>query len=239
MTIGNLLRLSAQMRVSPPTVAPVRFGFMLTLALVMLGIVGCATSDFVSGSNFVPSNVHVSNRQLPPGVRRVAILPMTSAGDKAVSAAGLELLHPILLDEMTKTKKFEVIPVLSEQLRHWTGKSSWNAVDKLPPDFLMRLQGELGCDAVLFSQLHVFHPYPPLAVGWNLKLVDVANAQILWAADEVVDSAEPSVANGARRYQRAQERLPTRLADSRSILVSPTRFGHYAANVILASLPER
>src|SRR5439155_14524295 len=114
--------------------------------------------------------------------------------------------------------------------------STWNAEDTLPPNFFQLLENQLGCDAVLFSRLSLFHPYPPLAVGWNLKLVQLEEAKVLWAADEVVDAADRSVVSGARRYQKTQEQLATGLADSHSILVSPKRFGQYAADIILASL---
>jgi hypothetical protein len=215
---------------------------VLALAIVLLESMGCATpnfSDIVIGPNFVPQNVHRLHWQLPPDVRRLAVLPLTGTQTTVGSDAGLELLYPVLLDEVNKTKKFEVIAVTSEQLRQWTGRVTWNAQENLPPNFFHLLKTELGCDAVLFSRLNLYHAYPPLAVGWNLKLVAVGDAKQLWAADEILDAAEQRVVNGARRHQQAQERLSPGLADSRSILVSPKRFGQYAASTILATLPER
>src|SRR5262245_51466320 len=107
--------------------------FVQALAIIAVGIAGCATpslSDIVVGSDFVPQNVHRSNSHLPSDVRRVAVLPMTSA--QTSSDIGVELLFPVLLDELTKTKKFEVIPVTSEQLGQWTGKIAWKAEENLP-----------------------------------------------------------------------------------------------------------
>ena len=85
---------------------------VLSIAFILLGSSGCATpnfSDSVIGSNFVPQNVHRLYRQLPPDVRRLAVLPMTSAQTTARSDAGVEVLYPVLLDEVNKTRKFEVI----------------------------------------------------------------------------------------------------------------------------------
>jgi hypothetical protein len=79
----------------------------------------------------------------------------------------------------------------------------------------------------------------PLAVGLQFKLVDARLLHLLWVADEVIDAAEPSVVNGARRYQQAQEQRSLALADSRSILNSPRGFSHYAARTLFATLPER
>ncbi len=215
---------------------------VLALVVFLCVSMGCATPDFsdlVIGSNYVPQNVHRSQPRLASNIRRLAVLPMTSTQTTAQYGAGLELLSPILLDEMSKTRKFEVISVSSERLRHWTGRSSWNAEENLPPDLLQVLRTELACDAILFSRLSLFHPYPPLAVGWNLKLVDANDTNLLWAADEVVDASDQSVASGARRYQKAREHHSAHVADSRSILLSPKRFGQYAASAILTSLPTR
>ena len=80
---------------------------------------------------------------------------------------------------------------------------------------------------------------PPLAVGWSLKLVALHDAHILWAMDEVFDAGEPAVVTAARRYHREHHSDRTALADSRSMLNSPSRFGRYAAHATFASLPDR
>lgn len=203
---------------------------------------GCRTVQLVDpvvGSNYVPDNVHHFNGRLASQVRRVAVLPLTCDGRRGEVEAGRETLEPVLLKELGKTKRFELITVSPDQLRHWTGRTVWTAEERLSLDLLRLLREELGCEAVLFSRVTQFHAYPPLVVGLNLKLVDAADPKFLWVADEVFDAADPPVVNGARRYQQRQERLPAAVADSRSILYSPTRFGHYAASTLFATLPER
>ena len=110
-----------QQRARPVNQEQVHAGrVLLALAFVLLGSIGCATtnlSDVVTGPNFVPQNVHRLNRHLPPTVRRLAVLPMTGAQSTAKSDAGVEMLYPVLLDEVSKTKKFEVIAVPAEILR--------------------------------------------------------------------------------------------------------------------------
>lgn len=208
----------------------------------MLLVTGCKLpriSDTVIGESYQPQNVHRSSDWLTSNIRRVAVLPVTCDATQNQVEAGRDLLELVLPEELGKTKRFELIPVPPEKLRQWTGRPTWTAEEQLPVDFFKTLRDELGCEAVLFCRVTQFHAYPPLVVGMQLKLVDVQFSQLLWVVDEVIDAAEPSVVNGARRYQQAQEQLPATLADSRSILNSPRRFSRYAASTVFATLPER
>ena len=71
--------------------------------------------------------------------------------------------------------------------------------------------------------------------GW--KLGD--DPRILWSVDEVFDASLPAVANAARRYAQAHPEPSPPLGDSRRVLNSPRRFGHYTASAIWQTLPER
>ncbi|MFO1511608.1 MAG: hypothetical protein U1F83_01630 [Verrucomicrobiota bacterium] len=215
----------------------------LTLCLATLCLAsGCKLTqitDPITGPGYTPKNVYVSLRQLPVHVRRVAVLPATCLGDHSEVDAGLELLEPVITDELGRTRKFELVRVPPEKLRALTGHATWSAEETLPTGLLKQLRDELECDAVLFTRLTQFRAYPPMAVGLSLKLLEVDKAEYIWAVDEVFDANEPGVANDARRFQRAREQLPWSLADSRSILISPSGFGRYAANSVFRTLPVR
>lgn len=211
--------------------------------LVVVGLMcGCKTpnlSDPVLGAGYQPENIYRSFNQLPVSIRRVAVLPATCDAAQSDVQSGRDVLESVIVEELGKTKKFEIVTVSPEQLRAWTGRANWRAEETLPPHLLKLLRTELGCDAVLFSRLTQYRAYPPLAVGFSLKLVEIANAEFFWAADEIFDASEPSVVNSARRYQLTREQLPSALADSRSILNSPSGFGRYAANSVFQTLPQR
>src|SRR3954452_16386215 len=145
---------------------------------------------------------------------------------------GRESLEPILQSEFDRLNVFEVIRVTPGQMRHFAGKSDWSANEKLPLNFLSTIKQETGCDAVLFVRLTRYHAYPPMAVGWNLKLVDATDSQVWWAADEMFDLADPRVVNSARRYELKHERFHKAdplLTDSRTVLISPRRLAAYSA----------
>jgi hypothetical protein len=215
----------------------------LILLLSLLALTsGCKTaslSDPVTGSGYRPQNFYRSLGQLPVNIRRVAVLPTTCDDNISDVQHGRDLLESVITEELAKTKKFELIVVTPDQLRVWTGRTSWRAEEPLPADFLKVLKSALACDAVLFGRVSQYRAYPPLTVGLSFKLADVHTGDFIWAVDEVFDSSEPSVVNSARRYQLMREQLPASLADSRSILNSPGGFGRYAANSVFETLPAR
>ncbi len=217
--------------------------FALTrLALLAAGalLAGCATQarNFaVLAPEYRPENIFSYPRTLPLSLQRVAVLPLACQELDANLPEGCAALNPVLLAELAKLKKFEVVTVNRESLRSRTGRSSWTGTEVLPAEFFDSLQRTSGCDAVLFCQLTVFHAYAPLAVGWRFKMVDTRTRQILWAADEVFDAGQPGVLNGASRYQATARLLSE--ADGWSIRNSPRQFGQYAAARLLATLPGR
>ena len=197
------------------------------------------SDDAILGRGFEPANVHRGNHRLPTTVRRVVILPVTCNAQEPAALAGREALQPMLSEELGRTRVFEVIAITSEQLQKLTGSSQWMAEDKLPRDFFDRLREVYDCDAVLFAHLSQFRAYPPLQVGWKLRLVDNQTPKIHWAVDEVFDAGEPAVATAARRYYLAHLADGRSESDSRSILFSPRRFGQYSLNALFDTLPRR
>ena len=77
-------------------------------------------------------------------------------------------------------------------MRQWTGQSAWRDDEALPQDFFSRLREGCGCDAVFFSHLTAYYPYPPVAVGWKLSLVEGRGDQTVWKADDLFDAGDSS-----------------------------------------------
>jgi hypothetical protein len=222
------------------------------LALLIAGCASMPRSLDEIGPRYKPANIYRQGDVLPPQIRRVAVLPLTTPTPSASLAAGVEGLETILYAELEKSGRFEVIPVSAEQLREWTGRSGWRADEQLPLDFLERLREGTGCDAVLFCQLIRYQPYEPLAIGWKFSLVEKGETakdlttssrdpglRILWSADEVFDAGDVGVANAARAYYSQHLRNEAPLSDSSTVLGSPSRFGQYTLNALFATLPGR
>lgn len=234
-------------------------GFKATLGSVCVGLTltGCATSPFDPGSTgpfHEIGNYYLVDDQLPDHVRRIAMLPLTSAYDTHTATGGRESLQPVLYGELSKSRLFEIVQVTEKQLEQWTGKRQWNAEDELPADFMVKIRDGTACNAILFNNLSYYRPYPPIAVGWRLLLVDSNDGQTLWSLDEVFDAGEPRVANSVRRFVLANEQANAELTkeigtrygsvfNSRvsglEWINSPRHFARYTASAAIETLTPK
>jgi len=215
----------------------------LACACLCCVIIGCRTvatpSDLVRGKGYRPENIYSESPALPKSIRRVVVLPLACDENNAVMADGRATLEPVLVSELIKTKKFEVVTSDGAFLKNRSGRADWTSEEALPPDLFALLRENSACDAVLFARLTVFRAYPPLAVGWRLRLVNAETGHTIWSADEVFNGGEPSVKDGARRHQLIAERDPAGAPDEWFIQNSPAKFGQYTAASLFATLPAR
>jgi hypothetical protein len=107
----------------------------------------------------------------------------------------------------------------------------------LPRDFMTVLRREYAVDAVLFVDLTALSPYRPIIIGVRAKLATVEGVHLLWNFDTVFSSADPAVANSARRHFLRADTTGVPADLSSSALQSPSRFGSYVAAATFATLP--
>jgi hypothetical protein len=211
-------------------------------AVICALLAGCAIGtprDLVRGSSYRPENIFASTNALPANVRRVLVLPLVCDENNFDLTEGRAALEPVLRDEFVKTRKFEIVSSDADFLKNRTGRADWTGEETLPPELFSLLHNNSACDAVLFTRLTVFRAYPPLAIGWRLRLVDAKTGGTIWAADEIFDAGQPKVENGARRHQLTQERTPNGAPDEWFIQNSPSKFAQYTAARLFATLPAR
>ena len=205
-------------------------------------LVSCQTAPVqtsVFRRDFRPDNVFVYPPRLSLDFRRVAVLPIAPASASGDLPAGCEALAPVLLEQITKTKKFEAVAVNAGYLSQRMGQAHWTGREVLPPDFFAYLRREYDCDGVLFVELTAYRACAPLAVGWRFKLVDARTQQIIWAADELFDATQPAVRRAAAKFGQETPILPVVTEKDWAVLNSPRRFGRYTASALLDTLPER
>jgi hypothetical protein len=151
--------------------------------------------------------------------------------------SGITVLEPLVLQELRERQIFEVVQVSPSQLKLWTGRRSVCAQEELPANLLDRVRAFTGCQAVVLSELTRYQPYPPLAIGLCLRMVDCESSRDWWAVDELIDAGEPAVAAAARAYARSELDLPAQ--NESSVLQSPRRFGSFVAGSLVSMAPGR
>jgi hypothetical protein len=236
-------------------ILPSRRAFGTSVSLLAAGwlLAGCATRNEPRyqelGEDFQVTepapgaaraeNVFLQSDVLPRNVRRVAVLPLSSEGRRPELVDACKVLDPVFQAELTRTRKFEVVPASPDVLRIRTGRAEWTGGEVLPPKFFESLSEVYGADAVMFCQLTVFQPNPPLRVGWRLKLVDARTRQTLWAGDEVFDAGKPEQHASLWGRLRDEFRIAPDNVEAWKAQNSPRVFGQYTAAMLLGTLPNR
>lgn len=202
---------------------------------------GCETTPRTdaarTGPFFTPTNVRGVDR-LPATLRRVAVLP--AAGLSSIPEESLTRLDQALIGELNRTARAEAVPVSRDVLARLSGARQLEATEALPHDLLSKLRTYTQADAVLFTDITTYSPYPPLALGLRARLVDLTSGEILWAFDNLFDTTHPAVVNAARRhYLNTSPAAPGSADLSSTVLQNPTRFGAYVGAAMFSTLPPR
>lgn len=72
-----------------------------------------------------------------------------------------------------------------------------------------------------------------------MSLVELNTRTVIWAADEVFDAAEPTVARAAEWYFYENGEAGSHGADPPAVLMSPRRFADYSLSALMRTLPAR
>lgn len=105
---------------------------------------------------------------------------------------------------------------------------------------LSAIHKTLKCDAVLIGTVTEYHPYPRMAVGLRMKLVDLTDGRLLWALEQVWDSADKTIERRINEYFQSQMRSGFAPPPERLVVVSPLKFIKFVAYEVAETLePER
>ena len=183
---------------------------------------------------FVPTN-HGGDAKVPPGIRRVVVLPV--AGSTVATPESVSALDPVIINALQQQNRFEVVPLTREECRRFFLSDEISSVSAIPANFMTVMRREYAADAVMFVDLTVYRAYHPLDLGFRAKLATVGNSHLVWTFDTIFSADDPAVVESASRYlaNRDQGGLPTGL--SPVVLQSPRRFATYAAAAMFATLP--
>lgn len=214
----------------------------LLLAGFFLLATGCHgwRDDFMDDNHlksfYRPANFN-GVKILPADMRRVLVLP--AYGGPVAEREAAAALDEALLVALQKTARFEVVTISREELQRRFGQQEFSSAAVLPRGFLEELGRIHGADAVLFVDLTLYQPYPPVAVGFRAKLATIQEVKIVWTFDDSFSSANPAVVNSLKRASRKEGSSAMPVDMSVGILQSPRRFASYAADAMFDTLPPR
>jgi hypothetical protein len=89
---------------------------------------------------------------------------------------------------------------------------------------ILAIREALKCDGILLGTVTEFRPYPHMAVGLRLKLLDLRDGQLLWALEQIWDSADKTIEKRIKNYFKSEKRSGFAPLHEEMAAVSPLEF---------------
>ena len=139
--------------------------------------------------------------------------------DKKISSIGRVAIVELQNESLYPQISVEVSEVLYNQLqkKQVVGLSvihkndpQWKILQlpPVPPYDLQQLSDirkSLKCDAIILGTVTEYKPYPHLAIGLRLKMIDLSDGQLIWGYEQVWDSTDRTCQKEAEKYYRSEK----------------------------------
>lgn len=135
-----------------------------------------------------------------------------------VSADVTEALYQTL-----QKKNISGLSLLRQNDTNWKNLQI-NADSNYTLDQLLATRKMLKVDTVLTGTVTSYAPYPHMAMGLNLKLIDLRNGQVVWSIERVWDTADKATQQSIKKYFERQLRSDFSPLDEQLALISPINF---------------
>jgi hypothetical protein len=103
-------------------------------------------------------------------------------------------------------------------------------------DQMAAVRQTLKCDGVLIGTITEFKPYPHMAVGLRLKLIDLTSGELLWAIEQVWNSSDKITEKRIKKYLNETKGSLSNDSNERIAVVSPLEFIKYVSYEVAQTL---
>jgi hypothetical protein len=130
------------------------------------------------------------------------------------------------------------LTVVTQDDTEWRGlHSELNLTPSL--NQLSVIRDTLKCDAVMVGTITGYQPYPRMTIGIRLKLLDLSDGNILWALEQVWDSADRSTEARIKNYFQSEMRSGFAPLQEELVTMSSLKFIKFVAYEIAETLNPR
>ena len=189
---------------------------MIFLLLAVL-LFGCRTHN--SPSAPAANHYYLNPNKKPATIGRVAIVELDN--DSSYPQISNDISES-LFQELQKKQVFGLTLIRQND-------PSWRSL-QLQRDSaytleqLLAIRETLKCDGVLLGTVTEYRPYPHMAVGLRLKLLDLRDGQLVWALEQVWDSADKTTDKRIKNYYKSEKRSGFAPLHEGLAAVSPLEF---------------
>jgi hypothetical protein len=208
-------------------------GTILLLALLS----GCG---FYRASKLVPDYYYLNPNKDLAAIGRTALVELDN--DSSYPQISTDVTEA-LFQALQKKQIFGLIVVRqndpawrSLQLDLDTGSQTQNSAFEAQPTYTLEqlfvTRKTLKCNAILIGSITKYQPYPHMAIGLRLKLVDLKDGQLLWALEQIWDSADKKTEHRIKDYFQSQVRSGLAPLHERLMVVSSLKFIKFVAHEV-------
>lgn len=104
---------------------------------------------------------------------------------------------------------------------------------------LASIHRTLKCNAVLVGTVTEFKPYPHIAVGLSLRLIDLTDGRLLWGLEQIWDDTDKTTESRIERYFRTQKRPGSVTMGQKLVAVSTLEFIKFVTYETVATISCR
>lgn len=203
---------------------------LLLLCTLLLGTLQCGCeSPHENGG--MANSFYLNPYKNLGNLGRVALVELQdSSGHPQISADLTDALFVAL-----QKKQFFGLTVVRQDDPDW--RSLQQSLDSLQAlKQLLTIRDTLKCNGVLIGTITEYTPYPHMSIGLRLKLIDLADGQLVWGLEQVWDGSDRKIQKRIRRYFSGDLRLGPVPLEEDLVLVSPLKFGRFIAHEVAETL---
>ncbi len=165
---------------------------------------------------------------------RVALVELdNNSGYPTVSADLTEALFVAL-----QKKQIFGLSVVHQDDPAWRGlQENLDSLQALKQ--LLAMRDALKCNGLLVGTVTQYQPYPRMAVGLRLKLLDLTDGQLLWGLEQVWDSADADIRQRIRQYSSDELRSGWTTLQDEMVVISSLKFGKFIAHEVAETLERK
>lgn len=207
------------------------FGLLLMLTAQLCLASGCGSSRNGSGMN---NSYYINPYKDLSTLGRVALVELDDkSGYPTISGDVTKALFVAL-----QKKQIFGVTIVSHDDPEWRGLQenldSLQALQKL-----LTMRETLKCNGLLVGTITEYEPYPRMAIGLRLKLLDLTDGQLLWGFEQVWDTADRNIEKRIRAYFRDELRSGVASLREELVVVSSLKFGKFVAYEVAETLDRK
>lgn len=200
----------------------------MTIFLTMLVLAGCSTNYTMSPA----TNYYYLNPDSDlAGIGRVAVVELYN--DSSYPQMSSEVTESLF--QALQKKQVCGLTIVNQNDPSW--RSLQLDLDSAYTQQQLRsIRETLKCDGILIGTITKFRPYPHMVVGLRMRLLDLRDGQLVWAIEQVWDTADKRTEHRIRRYYSSEKNLNTVPLQEHLAAVSPLEFLKYVSYEVAGTL---